>query len=853
MGNKCRVKGCTTNYQNYDSGAVFKLPKEPEIRQRWIKFLNRNDVDKLKGVFVCEKHFEDKFLNKNQTRTCLNKSMLPVPTLQSKEDNCGSAICTNLKLRKPPTERIFQSDQFEQFKHHDSISDFNEINEFLLKILPEKFNFSKNEDCAIFYKLETSYFSVPEVTYCLKINKNLNVQLFYKGSPLSLPAWFTKGRNAKLTSKNMLQNFIPYIKKEVEEHESVLEEIHKIKYQTRPMYSANLLRYALSLRYTSLSTYKVLLEQIKLPSISFLRKITSGKIDVMASAEALKNNKSISDDVILMFDEVYLQKCEEYVSGETFGADENGELYKGMVCFMIVGLKSNIPYIIKTVPEKEIRGEWLKDEIIHSLTILQEKAFNVRGIICDNHASNVSAYKKLLNTYGNSDEDLAIEFNHQKIYLFFDVVHLLKNIRNNLLNRKRFLFPPFWFDKFSDPINVPGGEISWKLFHDVFEKDLNLQANLKAAPKLSAKVLHPGNSKQSAPVALALFHPSTSASIKHYFPEKIDSAEFLNLIYAWWTISNAKTKFNSAFRLGDAAVLGDNKPQFLRAFADWIEVWDNEKMGNTEKFTLSTQTSHALRHTLRCQASLIEDLLHDGYDFILTAKFQSDPIEKRFGQYRQMSGGRFLISAKDVMGSEKILKIKSLIREGFNIDGKIILKEDNSSNIQNLLSSIKNMLDDRNSIRLDENSKEVSDNIAGYIAHKAMKYCNGCCQEYLIDQFHSANQDNYLSKLSRGGLQVPSEGLSAFVSQGFALLDASSSIIQSSPLPSRYAAENVLREFLTERVVECEMHNKLLVSKIIRIISNIFLNNKRKKSTDSVVKDKVVAFKRSKREKNYIP
>lgn len=74
-------------------------------------------------------------------------------------------------------------------------------------------------------------------------------------------------------------------------------------------------------------------------------------------------------------------------------------------------------------------------------------------------------------------------------------------------------------------------------------------------------------------------------------------------------------------------MLGDNKPQFLRALADWVEIWDHEKITNAEKFTLSAQTSYALRRTLRCHASLIEDLLHDGYDFVLTAKFQSDPIE----------------------------------------------------------------------------------------------------------------------------------------------------------------------------------------------------------------------------------
>ena len=51
----------------------------------------------------------------------------------------------------------------------------------------------------------------------------------------------------------------------------------------------------------------------------------------------------MSDDVSLLFDEIYLQKCEEYVGRTTHGASENGDLYNGMIYFMIVGLKSNVP------------------------------------------------------------------------------------------------------------------------------------------------------------------------------------------------------------------------------------------------------------------------------------------------------------------------------------------------------------------------------------------------------------------------------------------------------------------------------------------------------------------------------
>ena len=92
-----------------------------------------------------------------------------------------------------------------------------------------------------------------------------------------------------------------------------------------------------------------------------------------------------------------------------------------------------------------------------------------------------------------------------KIYLFFDSVHLIKNIRNNLLNHKQFLFPAFSSTALFDNVCVTGGEISWALFHKANEQVSLIQANMRAAPALTSKVLHPGNCKHSVPVALAIF------------------------------------------------------------------------------------------------------------------------------------------------------------------------------------------------------------------------------------------------------------------------------------------------------------------------------------------------------------
>ena len=94
----------------------------------------------------------------------------------------------------------------------------------------------------------------------------------------------------------------------------------------------------------------MLLDQFRLPSLS-LRKIVRGDIDAAKSAKLLKDEEKISSDVCLIFDKTYLQKCEEYTGGQLIGAATNVELYKGIVSFMIIGIKQNTPYIIKSVPE----------------------------------------------------------------------------------------------------------------------------------------------------------------------------------------------------------------------------------------------------------------------------------------------------------------------------------------------------------------------------------------------------------------------------------------------------------------------------------------------------------------------
>ena len=135
-----------------------------------------------------------------------------------------------------------------------------------------------------------------------------------------------------------------------------------------------------------------MLKKFPIPSISLLNKIQQGGVNSIKALKVLRENGKISNDCILMLDEMYLEKPTQYHSAEYVGADDEGNLYKGRVAFMIVGLKESIPYIVQAIPEVKFSGEWLADKMSNCIDDLTSVEFCVRGIVTDNHASNVRAF-----------------------------------------------------------------------------------------------------------------------------------------------------------------------------------------------------------------------------------------------------------------------------------------------------------------------------------------------------------------------------------------------------------------------------------------------------------------------------
>ena len=585
-----------------------------------------------------------------------------------------------------------------------------------------------------------------------------------------------------------------------------------------------------------------------MPSFELLKKLTSGDIDSWNVAEKLRKDGEISDDVTLMVDEMFLRKLAQYFAGDYVGENEDGELFSGIVCFMIVGLKQSIPFVVKSCPETKVTGEWLKKQLDECIYELSKRGFRVRAVVADNHKSNVSAFNTMLKCY-DGEGDISILHpaykKQMKTYIFYDMVHIVKNIRNNLLSAKKFVFPEFTFDKFRDKIHVPNGYITWSIFHRLYEEDQNLDAGLKKAHKINHSVLHPGNNKQDVGRALAIFDETTSAAIKSYFPVRDDAANFLNLFHKVFLICNAKTPTHGNEALGDAVREGDHKVEFLREVAQWIEDWCT-----SPNFTLTTETGKAIVISLRAQACLIEDLLSEGYDYVLTVRFQSDALERRFSRYRQMNGGNFLVSLREVNSSEKILLLRTMVKEGINFwEDASLYKSVDSDVLENFHIEISEIADDIISAELSEDSQQVSANVAGYIARQIQKRIE--CEECAIKveaRDKNTIHSSYINLLSRGGLKHPSPSLAEYVANAFGILDVSSSIIirysTYTPLKSNMLAMEVLNNFNNNINFACDKHKDAARGISARAVVNVFFNNKRIEKSAQVRKQRVTAFKK---------
>lgn len=93
---------------------------------------------------------------------------------------------------------------------------------------------------------------------------------------------------------------------------------------------------------------------------------------------------------------------------------------------------------------------------------------------------------------------------------------------------------------------------------------------------------------------------------------------------------------------------------------------------------LTPQTFTAIRQTTEAFVELSKHCFSKlNWSYILPGKFQIDALEARFGQYRQLAGGQYNISIRQVFEIEKKIRLMSSLDLNIADNKKLALNEFN--------------------------------------------------------------------------------------------------------------------------------------------------------------------------------
>ena len=149
--------------------------------------------------------FMDRLIRKGK-RWTLKWKLNPMPTMLTDEMKAMPQSVQPTPAappRKPPAKRTYQEDEINAFLSQDIIDDVSELNS---THAPPGFQCTKSDNSIFFFNL-TYVDGFPVIFEPIKVDQSLHVQLQFNGHPVSLPAWFTKGRNATLMHFSQLNNF----------------------------------------------------------------------------------------------------------------------------------------------------------------------------------------------------------------------------------------------------------------------------------------------------------------------------------------------------------------------------------------------------------------------------------------------------------------------------------------------------------------------------------------------------------------------------------------------------------------------------------------------------------------------
>lgn len=282
----------------------------------------------------------------------------------------------------------------------------------------------------------------------------------------------------------------------------------------------------------------------------------------------------------------------------------------------------------------------------------------------------------------------------------------------------------------------------------------------------------------------------------------------------------------------------DNKLELLREYAELFREWKSSKCAGltAETFTACIQMCEAL-------PAFAVHLIELGFSFVLLGHTQTDELEHRFGRYRQMSGANYYISIKQLMESEKRLKVMTLLKHTSLSPlelGTINENECHEESVQSLSDDF--CLEEFSNVDFDLETSEIQllCFVGGYIARSisGRSACEFCRSILLLNDglppVDCDDHSEFFDIVNRGGLKKPSDHLFLLVCSAYSIfahlkMSPSFNAFLVHPNPSSLFCSLVFSvlDFCGRADVlhfTCQRHHNL-VPRILRCLFNILAKN----------------------------
>lgn len=841
MGKKCVVPACKSNYdkstakncslkdinneknQARNNIPVFGFPskeKFPEERNAWVRAIPLVTEDVVNNYktppVICIKHWPDGFVKVKGLRgrerprdppsifTGVQPSLIPTPAPMPRPNK-----------RSSYDARTLLNDEFPVFKDADKMS----YDSLVKNIASHNFinttivSYKSGDD---FWIQSVDFISgIPKFSVMFK--EDLSYEAFFMGIRTNVPSLSTN-RVTLLDSWSKLDEVVRFLRcKESTRHENVLQqhiECMKGNDIGAKIYSTDIMIRAFNYFASSRHLYNNLRADYKLPSIRTLQNMTS-KVGNMSDQYYITNVFNKLEDrqkqCIILVDEIYVKRSLLYHGGQLFGKAENNkdELANAALGIMIKCQFGGPSFLFKMVPVRGMTADFLYDQVDATLKIIENANGRPISIIADGNRTNQKFFKMF--------ETIPLKpwLTTGGLFLLFDFVHLLKNIRNN------------WLTESTGELNFEheDHQFTAKWSHLLQLYNLELQETekdkgIRGLSSLTEVAVRPKPvERQSVSTCLRIFSDATLHALKAH--PGLDTQEvegtitFVQKINKMWKILNVRSR-NKDVRKNDpdsAEVKSTDDPslRYLLDIAKMFEDMGKASKGKRQK-TLTTDTAKGLVHTLNGLVDLCEFQLSNSHDFVLIGDYTTDPLEKEFGKLRQGSGGTYFLSLQQITEKLDISKTKHLLKLSedvrninadaghqcckckFSFNGFYFETFDNLPALEQIIPT---------------GTKMALVHVAGYVTRK-----DELTEEQLFEVQSQYYQEygSFTQSLDRGGLKVPSDTACQWTFFSFIMFNA--------------VKENVCRTSLAKCFMSIsDSYDFKMETSHANILSNIFFKN----------------------------